>query len=137
MIKYNFSEEAHALPRVSHRNSNTLTPYKRQPPSTRELLRDAVKTCKPKEACKKVEEQLGGIKNPAGVSAVDLHKTKMSGFIRSLQLLPSPMCVLATDAQLHQLVVNCTNGIMHLDPTFNLGSFFVTPIVIPLIKYLH
>ena len=114
-----------------------------------------------------MEEQLGGIENPAGVSAlpcnkqqaatvkhqlfptasdpimalVDLQKTKMSRFIRSLQLLPTQMCVLATDAQLHQLVVNCTNrskfGNMHLDPTFNLCSFFFTPIVFPLIKYLH
>ena len=26
---------------------------------------------------------------------------------------------------------------MHLDPTFNLGEFFVTPIVFPLVNYTH
>ncbi len=71
---------------------------------------------------------------------VDLYKTTMSGFIRSLQIIPSPMCVLATDAQLHKLVINCTKmrkfGTMHLDTTFNLGNFFVTPIVFPLVEYI-
>ena len=46
----------------------------------------------------------------------------MSGFIKSLQILPSPVCILTTDAQLRELVLNCTKarkfGIMHLDPTF-------------------
>ena len=171
VIRYHFTNEVHPLPRIPHTNSKTSTPYKRQPPSTREMLRDAIKTSKPKEACKLVEEQLGGLNNPAGPSAlprnhqqaatlkrqlfpsntsrtydpimalVDMYKNNMSSFIRSLQILPSPMCVLATDGQLHELVANCTNssnfGIMHLDPTFNLGSFFVTPIVFPLLDYTH
>ena len=168
VIRYHFKNGVHSLPRIPHRNSKTSTPYKRQPPSTREMLRDVIKTSKPKEACSIVEKQLGGIHNEAGPSAlprnrqqaatlkrqlfptstydpimalVDMHKHNMSGFIRSLQILPSPICVLATDGQLHELVANCTNssnfGIMHLDPTFNLGSFFVTPIVFPLVAYTH
>ena len=53
----------------------------------------------------------------------------------------APACVLATDEQLRQLVLNCTRqdnfGVMHIDPTFNLGEFFVTPIVFPLVNYMH
>ena len=75
------------------------------------------------------------------MALIDLHKTDYSHFIRSLQLLPTPACILATDEQLHQLVLNCTQevkfGVMHLDPTFNLGEFFVTPIVFPLVNYVH
>lgn len=169
LVKYHFTGDVHALPKVPHQNSKGSTPYKRQLTSTWELLREAVKTNNPKEACKKVEEQLQGTQNVIGVSAlprnkqqaaslkrqlfpstsstgfdpimalVDLYKTSMSGFIRSLQILPSPMCILTTDAQLHELVLNCTRkfGIMHLDPTFNLGNFFVTPIVFPLVEYIH
>jgi hypothetical protein len=56
------------------------------------------------------------------MALVDLYKTELSGFIRSLQLLPSPSCVLATDAQLQELVVNCTKpesfGVMHIDQSW-------------------
>ena len=73
------------------------------------------------------------------MTLIDLHKTDYPDFIRALPILPSPMYVLATDEQLQELVVNCTQqqsfGIMHLDPTFNLGNVFVAPIVFPLVCY--
>ena len=154
---------------MPHGNSKGSTPYKRQPPSTRDLLRTAAENDTPKVACRKVEKELGGIEKVASTSSlprnnqqaatirrqlfssgnnsdpimalVDLFKTELSGFIRSLQILPSPSCVLATDAQLQELIVNCTKhdkfGVMHIDPTFNLGSFFVTPIVFPLVGYIN
>ena len=76
----------------------------------------------PKVACRKVEKKLCGIEKVASTSSlprnnqqaatirrqlfssgnnsdpimalVDLFKTELSGFIRSLQILPSPSCVL-------------------------------------------
>lgn len=155
LIKYHFIGKEHDLPQMPHGNSKGSTPYKREPPSTRDLLRTAAENDTPKVACRKVEKELGGIEKVASTSSlprnnqqaatirrqlfssgnnsdpimalVDLFKTELSGFIRSLQILPSPSCVLATDAQLQELIVNCTKhdkfGVMHIDPTFNLGSF--------------
>ena len=54
-------------------------------------------------------------------------------FVRSVQAAPQPLCVLATDTQLKQLQLCCTDpsnfSVLSIDPTFNLGSFFVTPMV--------
>ena len=133
LIKYHFAAGEHDLPEAPHGNSKGSTPYKRQPQSTRDLLRIAAEDHKPKVACKKVEKELGGIENVDSTSSlprnsqqvatirrqlftfsnhsdpimalVDLFKTELSGFIRSLQLLPSPSCVLATDAQLQELII--------------------------------
>lgn len=127
---------------MPHGNSKGSTPYKRQPPSTRDLLRTAAENDTPKVACRKVEKELGGIEKVASTSSlprnnqqaatirrqlfssgnnsdpimalVDLFKTELSGFIRSLQILPSPSCVLATDAQLQELIVNCTISMISL-----------------------
>ena len=45
--------------------------------------------------------------------------------------------MLATDFQLDQLVVNCTNDVATIDPTFNLGDFYVTPIVFKSKKFVR
>ena len=53
-------------------------------------------------------------------------------FIRSIEAAPEPMCVLSTDQQLLDLERFCTKEefcIISVDPTFNLGSFYVTPII--------
>ena len=51
-------------------------------------------------------------------------------FIRTVNFDTSPSCVLATDGQLQNLVRFCTNPgaacVMGIDPTFNLGKFYVT-----------
>ena len=43
------------------------------------------------------------------------------------------MCILATKEQLDELIANCTNpedfSILRVDPTFNLGNIYVTPLV--------
>lgn len=52
-------------------------------------------------------------------------------FIRSVEAAPEPMCVLCTDQQLLDLERFCTKDdftIISVDPTFNLGPFYVTPI---------
>lgn len=49
-------------------------------------------------------------------------------FIRSIEAAPEPMCVLCTDQQLLDLERFCTKEDFSVDPTFNLGSFYVTPI---------
>ena len=51
-------------------------------------------------------------------------------FIRSVQAAPEPMCVLATNQQLSDLQSFCTaspSSGLSVDPTFNLGPFYVTP----------
>ena len=56
---------------------------------------------------------------------------KKDSFIRLVACAPEPMCILASDQQLDDLVRFCTgdNGsILTVDPTFNLGPFYVTPI---------
>ena len=57
-------------------------------------------------------------------------------FVRCVQAAPEPMCVLATDRQLDEIVRNCTDSTnfvpIGVDPTFKLGDFFVTPIVFTL-----
>lgn len=51
-------------------------------------------------------------------------------FIRSVNFDTSPSCVLATDDQLQNIVRFCTNPgascVLGIDPTFNLGKFYVT-----------
>ncbi len=52
-------------------------------------------------------------------------------FIRSVERAPEPMCVLCTDQQLADLDRFCTDdgySVVTVDPTFNLGQFYVTPI---------
>ena len=52
-------------------------------------------------------------------------------YIRAVQAAPEPVCVLATDQQINDLVRFCTNpdhfSVLTVDPTFNLGPFNVTP----------
>ena len=67
--------------------------------------------------------------------AAILQKCKVDSdkpFIRCIQAVPEPTCILATDHQLKQMEVNCTGenfSIVTVDSTFNLGEFYVTPIV--------
>ena len=57
-------------------------------------------------------------------------------FVRCVEAAPEPMCILATDRQIHEMVHNCTDTSafvpIGVDPTFKLGKFYVTPIVFPL-----
>ena len=51
-------------------------------------------------------------------------------FIRSVNFDTGPSCVLTTDFQLQNIVRFCTNPgaacVLGIDPTFNLGKFYVT-----------
>ena len=51
-------------------------------------------------------------------------------FIRSINVDSSPSCVFALDSQLHDLLRFCTDPtaccVLGIDPTFNLGKFYVT-----------
>ena len=52
-------------------------------------------------------------------------------YVRSVEAAPEPMCILATDQQLADLVRFSTSDpfcVLNVDPTFNLGPFYVTPI---------
>ena len=51
-------------------------------------------------------------------------------FIRSVEAAPEPMCILCTNQQLYDLERFCTqstSSVLSIDPTFNLGDFYVTP----------
>ena len=51
-------------------------------------------------------------------------------FVRSVEAAPEPMCVLATEQQLVDIERFCTyqpSSVLSIDPTFNLGPFYVTP----------
>ena len=51
-------------------------------------------------------------------------------FIRSVEAAPEPMCMLATNQQLYDMERFCTkspSSVLSIDPTFNLGPFYVTP----------
>ena len=52
------------------------------------------------------------------------------GFIRSVNFESGPCCVLASDNQIQNVVRFCTNpqasSVFGIDPTFNLGKFYVT-----------
>ena len=54
-------------------------------------------------------------------------------FVRDVKAVPEPMCVLATDHQLDDMVRFCTIpnnfSVLCIDPTFCIGEFNVTPIV--------
>ena len=57
-------------------------------------------------------------------------------FVRCVQAAPELMCILYTDRQLEEMIRNCTDPHLFspigVDPTFQLGDFFVTPMVFPL-----
>ena len=69
---------------------------------------------------------------------MEMCKVGLNGksFVRCVQAAPEPMCVLATDRQLDEMVRNCTDSTnfvpIGVDPTFKLGEFFITPIVFTL-----
>ncbi len=60
----------------------------------------------------------------------DTIKTE-DAFIRAVDMATEPMCVLATNQQLIDLERFCcgqnSTSVLSVDPTFNLGSFYVTP----------
>ena len=79
-------------------------------------------------------------RNPFSVDHKDefaavLQKCKVDNdkpFIHCVQAIPEPACIIATNHQLKQMKVNCTDEnfrIVTVDPTFNLGEFYVTPMI--------
>ena len=168
LIHYFFTGEEHPVDLKSHGNSKTSTPYKRQVCSTLEQLKKAAIVKKPKEACRDVENQVGGVDSAPSSSTlprnrqqaanirrklpfssssmdplmavVDLSRTKHSDFIIAFQLHPTPLCILGTKEQLNEMESNCAcadGTVLHIDPTFNLGNYYVTPLVFPLKNYLY
>ena len=51
-----------------------------------------------------------------------------SGLVRAVRAVPSPYLVMATDQQVRDMKRFAQGGVVSIDPTFNLGNFFVTPI---------
>ena len=61
------------------------------------------------------------------------HGSDGEPFVRCVQAAPEPMCILASNRQLDEMVRDSTDvyHFVHLgvDPTFKLGEFYVPPIV--------
>ena len=168
IIRYFFTGDEHDIVAKAHGNAKTSTPYKRQVCSTMDKLKESAMLKKPKDACRYVEEQVGGVSDVPSSSLLprnhqqvanirrklpftsassadpllavaDLARTKHSDFIISFQLHPTPLCILGTKTQLDELQQNCacTDGsVLHIDPTFYLGNYFVTPLVFGLKDYI-
>lgn len=64
-----------------------------------------------------------------------LSQGKADSFVQDVKAAPQPMCVLSTEWQLDDTVRFLTNnhhfGVLTVDTTYNLGDFYVTPIVYP------
>lgn len=64
------------------------------------------------------------------------HDAGNEKFVRCVQAAPEPMCILASDRQLDEMVRNFTDEsqffCLGVDPTFKLGAFYVAPIVFAL-----
>ena len=65
-------------------------------------------------------------------SLMTVAKEDYHDFIRAIVNHPEPMCLLATDFQLHSLSQSCTDAVdfrpVSIDPTFNNGPFNITPV---------
>ena len=148
-----------------HENSKSNTPYKRMLPSTMDRMKKLASEKGPvttfeKEIGDVVGQQSAGscLRNPLQVSnawrqlslthgkagghlteGMEMRKSdenKNNPFVQCVQAAPEPMCLLATNCQLDEMVRNCTDSSNYMpigiDPTFKLNHFYVTPIVFPL-----
>ena len=87
----------------------------------------------------KKKSHLSSSSLPSGIQRTDIlaqvmHMCKESTdsgmFVRSVEAAPEPMCILASDQQLMDIERFCTGdftSVLSIDPTFNLGPFYVTP----------
>ena len=78
----------------------------------------------------------GGDTSELAMLMIKCKAANSDAFVRCVQAAPEPLCILATDYHLQELENNCANshnfGVLSLDPTFDLGKFYVTPMVFPL-----
>lgn len=84
LVYYKFQNEEHAIVNTPHKNLNISTPYTCTNLSTHQRMTEVVREYKPS-------------------AAFDMHST---------QAAPQPLCVLATNVQLKQLQLCCTNPIL-------------------------
>ena len=169
-VHYGFQNEQHPIIHAPHRKSKGTTPYKRTKPTTIQRLKEVChdgKEKNPKQILEIVDSEMGGIEATSSSSYLPRNKQQVrnvkrtlfastksdefsallarckidtEGFVRCIQAAPEPACVLATDSQLDQLVINCTGehySVATIDPTFNLGDFYVTPIVFKSKKFVR
>ena len=166
-IHYGFQGAEHLNP--PHQNARKgSTPYKRTKPSTMKRIKEIAKDHKAKEIIEIIDSEKGSIEHIESVTdlprdrqqirnirrnlfsidhkdefAAILQKCKVDNdepFIRCIQAVPEPACIVATNHQLKQMEVNCTDenfSIVTVDPTFNLGEFYVTPMVFMQKKFVR
>ena len=138
-VQYKFKgQEEHSIDNPPHKNSKSLTPYKRTHPSTLKRMKEVAKHHKPssafemidaemeKEECPGIgklphsKKQVSDIRKKLFVSkqtddlAVMMERCKCvepgePEFVRAVQAAPQPLCVLATDLQLKQVQFCCTD----------------------------
>ena len=152
LVQYSFDAIEHSIQLKPHQNAKgTHMPlYRRQKASTVKKLNSAVQQTKSAtKAMKQVYQESGGIQNvrsgselPRNVQQAHYLQKKQEVKNESITLPNTdtlaaimqqcePVCVLATDQQICDLVRFCTNSskfsVLTVDPTFNLGPFNVTP----------
>ena len=154
---YYFTGNAHDLPQFPHGNSKRVTPCKRTKKSALERPKAVCKNNLPSAACAIVEKETGGIVNADSSGylpcrrqqACDMRRRlfanedeladiveqsnlcKKNGeeeIVRCVSLAPEPCITLATDAQMKELERCHQHSVLSVDPPFELGNFYVTPI---------
>ena len=152
-VQYGFDRKEHPIDIKPHGNNKKMsTSFKRTKPSTLKMLKKGVRVMNAKSGCDLPRDRRQ-IYNAKMASKASADKTSESdckkdtlaqvmqmckdtcsstdAFIRSVEAAPEPMCVLATDQQLCDLERFCLgtpSSVLSVDPTFNLGPFYVTPI---------
>ena len=161
LYSYGFQGAEHPIQHPPHQNARKgSTPYKRTKPSTMKRIKEIAKHHKAKEIIEIIDSEKGSIEHIDSVTdlprdrqqirnvrrnlfAAILQKCKVDNdepFIRCVQAVPEPACIVATNHQLKQMEVNCTDenfSIVTVDPTFNLGEFYVTPMVFMQKKFVR
>lgn len=155
-LQYKFKAEQHEINNPPHKNSKSSTPYKRTHPSTMQRIKEVAKAHKPSSSFELVDSEMEK-GDYAGIGKLPRSKRQVSDvrkklfaskhtddlavmmerckctetgeaqFVRAVQAAPQPICVLATNLELKQVQLCCTDpenfSVLSVDPTFNLGAF--------------
>lgn len=171
VLQYVSPVEVANVGRRSHKNAKNDSVYVRTKKSVLVQISDTASESMPMQVFDEVYESCGGVVGASSCGSVPRNIKQISNrkfvkkeadvvdplfavmeeckkeqsqanpFIRVVNAAPEPMCVLARDRQLNDMVRFCTDdcqfSIVGVDPTFNLGDFSVTVITYRHLQLLH
>ena len=144
-----------------HGNSKQSVPFFRTAQSTKARIKELVTSHRPKNAIDVLTMEQGGelharsasnlprnrrqinegksAKDPNHLYSIMLQcklaQGKLDVFVQDVKAAPQPMCILSSKWQLDDMVRFLTSnhrfGVLTADTTYNLGEFYVTPLVYP------